>query len=163
VGEELGLNHDEIVRGIAAYEPSGSRMRVVRLSENRIILDDCYNANPQSVTAALEVLAKTDCERKVAVLGDMGELGDLTNQAHFNVGALAAMLGVDLVIAIGEKAAKIADGAELSGGEVLHFATKEEAMETLKEELKPGTTMVVKASHSMHFSELVDMLQENYD
>ena len=93
----------------------------------------------------------------------MGELGDLTNQAHFNVGALAAMLGVDLVIAIGEKAAKIADGAELSGGEVLHFATKEEAMETLKEELKPGTTMVVKASHSMHFSELVDMLQENYD
>ena len=163
VAEELGLNHDEIVRGIAAYEPSGSRMRVVRLSENRIILDDCYNANPQSVTAALEVLAKTDCERKVAVLGDMGELGDLTNQAHFNVGALAAMLGVDLVIAIGEKAAKIADGAELSGGEVLHFATKEEAMETLKEELKPGTTMVVKASHSMHFSELVDMLQENYD
>jgi len=163
VGEELGLNHDEIVRGIAAYEPSGSRMRVVRLSENRIILDDCYNANPQSVTAALEVLAKTDCERKVAVLGDMGELGELTNQAHFNVGALAAMLGVDLVIAIGEKAAKIADGAELSGGEVLHFATKEEAMETLKEELKPGTTMLVKASHSMHFSELVDMLQENYD
>jgi UDP-N-acetylmuramoyl-tripeptide--D-alanyl-D-alanine ligase len=138
-------------------------MRVVRLSENRIILDDCYNANPQSVTAALEVLAKTECERKVAVLGDMGELGELTRQAHFNVGALAAMLGVDLVIAIGEKAAQIADGAELSGGEVLYFATKEEAMETVKAELQPGTTMVVKASHSMHFGALVDMLQENYD
>ena len=53
VGEELGLSHDEIVRGVAAYEPAGSRMRVVRLPEGRIILDDCYNANPQAVTAAL--------------------------------------------------------------------------------------------------------------
>lgn len=83
-----------------------------------MILDDCYNANPQSVTAALEVLAKTDCDRKVAVLGDMGELGDLTEQAHYNMGALAAMLGVDFVVAIGTKAAKIADGTAQSGGEV---------------------------------------------
>ena len=57
-----------------------------------MLLDDCYNANPQSVPAALEVLGRTDCERRVAVLGDMGELGDLTDQAHFNAGALAAML-----------------------------------------------------------------------
>ena len=61
-----------------------------------MLLDDCYNANPQSVTAALEVLGRTDCERRVAVLGDMGELGDLTDQAHFNAGALAAMLGITL-------------------------------------------------------------------
>ena len=73
------------------------------------------------------------------------------------------MLGVDLVVAIGQKAAKIADGVELSGGEVLYFATKEEAMDTLREQLQPGTTMVVKASHSMHFGELVKQLQERYD
>ncbi len=80
---------------MASYEPTGSRMRVLRLSEGRLVLDDCYNANPQSVTAALEILAKTECGRKVAVLGDMGELGDLTEQAHYNMGALAAMLGID--------------------------------------------------------------------
>ena len=83
-----------------------------------MLLDDCYNANPQSVTAALEVLAKTECDRKVAVLGDMGELGDLTDQAHYNMGALAAMLGIDFVAAIGTKAEKIADGAAQSGGAV---------------------------------------------
>ena len=163
VGEELGLSHDEIVRGAAAYEPAGSRMRVVRLPEGRIILDDCYNANPQSVTAALEVLAKTECDYRVAVLGDMGELGDLTEQAHYNMGALATMLGIDFVVAIGEKAAKIADGTAQSGGEVLHFATKEEAIGTLKEELKPNTAMLVKASHAMHFGALVEALQREYD
>ena len=163
VGEELGLSHEEIVRGVAAYEPAGSRMRVVHLPEGRILLDDCYNANPQSVTAALEVLAKTECDRRVAVLGDMGELGALTDQAHYNMGALAAMLGIDFVVAIGEKAARIADGTAQSGGEVLHFSTKEEALKTLKEELKPGTAMLVKASHAMHFGALVDALQKDYD
>ena len=146
VGEELGLDHDEIVRGVAAYAPAGSRMRVVRLPGGRIVLDDCYNANPQSVTAALEVLAKTDCERKVAVLGDMGELGELTEQAHYNMGALAAMLGIDLVVAIGAKAVKIADGAAQSGGEVLYFATKEEALPALRQQMDEGTAVLVKAS-----------------
>ena len=163
VGEVLGLTRDEIVRGVAAYEPSGSRMRVLRLDGGRIILDDCYNASPQAVTAALEVLAKTNCERKIAILGDMGELGDLTEQAHYNIGALAAMLGIDFIAAIGEKAAKIADGAALSGGEVLHFATKEEAIDSLKAQFLPGTAVLVKASHAMHFGELVERLRENYD
>ena len=163
VGEALGLDREEIIRGVAAYEPTGSRMRVVRLPEDRILLDDCYNANPQSVTAALEVLAKTDCDCRVAVLGDMGELGDLTDQAHYNMGALAAMLGIDCVVAIGEKAARIVDGAVLSSGDVLHFATKEEAIDTLKELLGPGTVMLVKASHSMQFGVLVRRLQEDYD
>ena len=163
VGEALGLSHDEIVRGVAAYEPAGSRMRVLHLSEGRILLDDCYNANPQSVAAALEVLAKTECDRRIAVLGDMGELGELTDQAHYNMGALAAMLGIDFVAAVGEKAVRIADGAAQSGGETLHFADQEEALKTLKEELKPGTAMLVKASHAMHFGQLVDALREDYD
>lgn len=163
VGEELGLSREEIVRGVAAYEPAGSRMRVLRLPDGRLILDDCYNANPQSVTAALEVLAKTECGRKVAVLGDMGELGGLTDQAHYNIGALAAMLGVDFVAAIGEKAARIADGAAESGGSVLHFATKEEAAAELRQQLGPDTAMLVKASRAMHFEKIVEQLKEAYD
>ena len=158
VGEVLGLSHEEIVRGVASYEPAGSRMRVVRLPQGRIILDDCYNANPQSVTAALEVLAKTECDRKVAVLGDMGELGALTDQAHYNTGALAAMLGVDQVFAIGPKAADIARGVEDSGGRTQHFPTKEEGLEAICGAFAENTVMLVKASHAMHFEWLVDRL-----
>lgn len=164
VGEALGIEKDAIVRGVAAYVPAGSRMRVLRMSENRIVLDDCYNASPQSVTAALEILAKTSsCERTVAVLGDMGELGELTGQAHYNVGALAAMLGIDCVVAIGKKASRIADGTEMNGGEVLYFETVDEAVGTVLDQLQPGTAMLVKASHAMHFNALVDQLRGTYD
>ena len=138
-------------------------MRVIQLPEERCILDDCYNANPQSVSAALEILARTECDRKVAVLGDMGELGDLTAQAHYNMGALAAMLGIDFVAAIGEKAAMIADGDVESGGEAYHFATKEEAIRELAGQLAPNTAMLVKASHAMHFEWIVEELCKAYD
>lgn len=164
VAESLGLGHDEIVRGVAAYVPAGSRMRVLRKSCGRIILDDCYNANPQSVAAALEVLARTDCDRKVAVLGDMGELGELTDRAHYNMGALAAMLGVDMVVAIGDKAAKIADGAAQSGSSVLYFTSQEEALPELRRQLRPGTAVLVKASHAMHFEKMTEQLSgDSYD
>lgn len=158
IGERLGLSEEEIVRGVASYQPTGSRMRVVRLPGGRTILDDCYNANPQSVTAALEILAKTECDRKIAVLGDMGELGDLTEQAHYNMGALAAMLGMDLVVAIGSKASKIAQGAEEGGSETQHFATLEEAINALGDCFTEDTAMLVKASHAMHFERLVEEL-----
>ncbi len=162
VGEALGLSPEEIARGAASYVPSGSRMRVLRLRSRRMLLDDCYNANPQSVAAALEILARTECDKRVAVLGDMGELGELKNRAHYNMGALAAMLGIDLVFAIGsgELAGKTADGVALSGGSVLYFPTKEEALPELRRQLGPGTAMLVKASHAMKFGWLVERLQE---
>lgn len=163
VGEALEVEPEAIIRGVASYEPAGSRMRVLRMEEKRIVLDDCYNASPQSVTAALEILAKTTCDRTVAVLGDMGELGELTSQAHYNVGALAAMLGIDCVVAIGKKASRIADGTEMNGGEVLYFETVDEALGTVLDQLKPGTAMLVKASHAMHFSTLVEQLRGLYD
>lgn len=162
VAESLGLNHEEIVRGVADYVPAGSRMRVLRLPGGRVILDDCYNANPQSVAAALEVLARTDCDRKVAVLGDMGELGELTGRAHYNMGALAAMLGVDMVVAIGEKAAKIADGAAQSGSSVSYFRTREEALPELRQQIRAGTAMLIKASHAMHFERLTEQLSGDF-
>ena len=163
IGEKLGLTAAEITRGVVCYAPTGSRMRVLRLAEERTVLDDCYNANPQSVTAALEILAKTDCAQRVAVLGDMGELGELTAQAHYNMGALAVMLGIDLVIAIGTHAARIAEGVECSGGQVQHFATKEEALPTIRAQLTPQTAMLIKASHAMRFGQLVEALEQSYD
>ncbi len=161
VAERLGLSHEEIVRGVGDFQGVSGRMRVVKLPGGRVVLDDCYNANPQSVSAGLEVLAKSDGERKLAVLGDMGELGELTEQAHYNIGALTAMLGIDQVIAIGKKAEKIAQGVRDNGGNVLYFPDKPAAQPELLRQFGPGTVALVKASHfSMHFEVLVKFLEE---
>ena len=77
--------------------------------------------------------------------------------------ALAVMLGIDRVIAIGTHAAKIAEGVDCSGGEALHFATKEEALPTVREQLRPNTSMLIKASHSMRFERLTEDLRKYYD
>ena len=155
VGEALGLSADEIVRGVGAYEPAGSRMRVVRLSGDRRLLDDCYNAGPQSMRAALEVLGASE-GNTVAVLGDMAELGELTVRAHREMGALAKELGVGKVIAVGAKAKDI---AEASGG--AWFATVDEAMGEIKAAFTAGTAMLVKASHSMHFEKITEELTKD--
>lgn len=154
VGEELGMAKDEIVRGVRFYEPAGSRMRVVRLSDNRRLLDDCYNANPQSMSASLRVLAGS-VGKKIAVLGDMAELGSLTEQSHRAMGELTAQLGIDCVIAIGEKAKDI---AKASYGKAKWFTDTQTALDTIKEEFTAGSAMLVKASHSMHFEKIVEEL-----
>lgn len=154
VGEALGLSVDEITRGVAAYEPAGARMRVVRFSGNRRLLDDCYNAGPQSVRAALAVLAKSEGKR-VAVLGDMGELGELSVSAHRAIGALTRELGVEGVIAIGVKAKDLADAASESAR---WFASVDEALPAIREAFAPDTAMLVKASHAMHFERIVEEL-----
>ena len=125
IGERLGLTAQQIQEGVANYVSTGSRMRRIRLPEERLIIDDCYNANPQAMAAALTILADTDCRRRVAVMGDMGELGRLSSDAHREAGALAARLGLDQVIAIGEKARLMAQGA---GNIALHFDTVEQAL-----------------------------------
>ncbi len=163
VGEEFGLTREEIIAGVEAYRPVGSRMHVLRLSSGRILLDDCYNANPQSVAAALEVLAKTACLKKVAVLGDMGELGELTTQAHYNMGMLAAMLGIDLVVAVGRSAELIAEGTTDNGGVALHFSSSEEALPEIEKQFTAGAALLVKASHAMHFERITEQLQSVYD
>lgn len=159
--ELLGLSHQEIVDGVASYRGVDNRMNVIRLSQERIVLDDCYNASPQSMAAGLEVLVKSRGERRVAILGDMGELGALTAQAHYNIGTFAAMLGIDLVIAIGEKAKDLARGVEDGGGNVMHFPDKASAFPAIGQAFTPGTMVLVKASHfAMHFEEVVAYLKE---
>lgn len=154
VGEELGMAKDETVRGVRFYEPAGSRMRVVKLSGGRRLLDDCYNANPQSMSASLRVLAGSE-GKKIAVLGDMAELGELTEQSHRAMGALTKELGIDCVIAIGQKAKDIANA---NPDKAKWFADIEGALGTLKEEFTAGSAMLVKASHSMHFEKIVEEL-----
>lgn len=164
IGERLGLTKEEIVRGVAAFQGVGARMEVIRLPGRRVVLNDCYNANPQSMAAGLEVLAKSAGGCKLAVLGDMGELGEHTEAAHYNIGALAAMLGIDYVIAIGQKAEKILEGVQSSGGSGSWFPDKPSAEGEILRHFGPDTAALVKASHfSMHFETIVNFLKEQYE
>ena len=156
IGEYLGLTAEEITAGAADYAPVGSRMHLIRMDGGRLIIDDCYNANPQAMAEALRMLAKSRHRRKLAVVGDMGELGELTEQAHRDVGTLAWELGLDGVIAIGEKmwALQKADPS------ALWFPDVPSALPALRECFTPDTAVLVKASHAMHFENIVKELEK---
>lgn len=157
IGERLGLTGEEIAAGVAAYAPTGSRMHLIRLPEQRLLIDDCYNANPQAMAEALKLLAAASCRRRAAVLGDMGELGELTVSAHRTIGALTGELGLDSVIAIGEKARDIAAAAP--GAQ--WYPSVSDAMPAVRAAFTGGTAMLVKASHAMHFENIVKELEQS--
>ena len=155
IGEHLGLTKAELLSGIAAYRPVGSRMHLVRCGGDRIIIDDCYNANPQAMAEALRILAQTEHPRRMAVLGDMGELGDLTEQAHRDMGTLARTLGLNTVVAVGPKAKAIQE----ADPDALWFPTVTEALPAIRAAFTAGTAVLVKASHAMHFTDIVKDLE----
>lgn len=157
IGEALGLTGEEITAGVAAYVPTGSRMHLIRLPEGRLLIDDCYNANPQAMAEALKLLAAASFRRRAAVLGDMGELGELTTSAHRAIGALTGELGLDTVIAIGEKARDIAAAAP--GAQ--WYPSVSDAMPAVRAAFTDGTAMLVKASHAMHFENIVKELEQS--
>ena len=153
VGRLLGLSDEQLKNGVEAYKTVGSRANVINANGIRII-DDCYNANPTSVKASLDTLMNFG-GRKVAVLGDMKELGSNELFLHFDTGAYAKEIGVDSVIAVGPLAKELARGAD---GEWF------ESIDALKEKLgslvKEGDTVLVKASHSMQFEKIVEFLKK---
>ena len=155
IGEHLGLTRQEMLSGIAAYRPVGSRMRLVRCGKDRVIIDDCYNANPQAMAEALRILAQTRHPRRMAVLGDMGELGELTEKAHRDTGALTRQLKLDAVVAIGPKAKTIQD----ANPDALWFPTAADALPAIHAAFTAGTAVLVKASHAMNFGQIVKELE----
>lgn len=157
VGEYLGMTREEITEGVARYTPTGSRMHLIHRSGDRLIIDDCYNANPQAMAAALRLLGQTQRPRRLAVLGDMGDLGELSEQAHRDIGKLINTLPLDGVIAIGHWMRFLAQEAQ---GNVWHFETVEAARERLRGEFTDGTAMLVKASHAMEFGKIVEELEQ---
>lgn len=158
VGLELGLTEAQIAAGIKNYKTVGDRARVVDTGRMRII-SDCYNANPNSMRAAIDSMAGIE-GRKVCILGDMLELGDATEELHRGVGAYAVEGGVDLVIGCGTLGRCIAEGAQAAGGKSLQFADKGALMQALGEIIQPGDCVLVKASHSMAFEKIVEALEK---
>ena len=155
VGMELGLSDDEIRRGIASYEPVGSRARLIK-TEKIDIIDDCYNSNPTSLASSLRSLSRLK-SRRVAVLGDMLELGEDSAALHFRSGEYAAELGLDLVLTAGEQAKNIALGA---GSIARGYEDKAALMAALPGLILPGDAVLVKASRGMHFEDITEQLKK---
>lgn len=152
-GRLLGLNREQLKRGVEAYQTVGSRAHVVNTDSLRII-DDCYNANPTSVKASLETL-KNFGGRRVAILGDMKELGQNELALHYDTGVCAKELDIDCVLSVGPLAKELAKGA---GG--AWFADIAALCQALPDLLQKGDTVLVKASHSMHFEDIVAFLKD---
>lgn len=167
VASNFGLTMDQIADGIRDVAAVSGRSNLIRTGSYTLI-DDCYNANPVSMKAALELLKMADT-RKVAVLGDMYELGETQEQLHEDVGRFGASLSIDCIYCIGKLAKNIYLGAmqeiEENGNqiEIRWFETKEDFLQQEAALLKQGDTVLLKASHGMNFEKIVSTLQQAAD
>jgi UDP-N-acetylmuramoyl-tripeptide--D-alanyl-D-alanine ligase len=161
---ELGFSTDEITQGLAYIALSGSRLEMINL-KGITVINDTYNANPSSVKAALEVLAEVaDDKRKIAVLGDMLELGEKADLFHNQLGESIAPTGVDYLITVGQLARQIALGAIKSGMPGRHIficGSNAEGLEKLEKLLLDGDVVLVKGSRGMRMEEIVQALSAN--
>lgn len=164
VGYALGMKDEEIAEGIRKNVPIAGRNNLIE-GKRYTVIDDCYNANPASMNSSLDVLAYADT-RKVAILGDMFELGAKEKEMHYNVGRHAAEKGINVLVCIGELSAETARGARESSDvhgmdmEIYYFHTKGEFFENADNILREKDTILVKASHGMEFPEIVEWLSK---
>ena len=154
VGFTLGLSREEIERGIASYQVVGRRGAVTS-TEKLTLVDDCYNANPDSMRCAIDSMKELP-GRHVAILADMLEMGNGGEQMHYDLGRYAVAQGVELVLSCGQLGRKIAEGAGSSGH---WFQSRQALANALPELLKKGDTVLVKASRGMHLEEISDLLK----
>ncbi len=160
VGVRLGLTDEQIAAGIACAQTIAGRSNMIRLRDGITLIDDCYNANPVSMEASLDVLALAE-DRKIAVLGDMGELGADERAMHARVGAYAGAKGIDVLLLCGELSQEMAKAAE-GCGTVRHFPDKASLIEALAEMIRPKDSILVKASHFMGYTEIVNAISERF-
>jgi UDP-N-acetylmuramoyl-tripeptide--D-alanyl-D-alanine ligase len=160
VGAELGLNRAELERGLAACAAPARRLQLWEANGVRV-LDDAYNANADSMLAALQTLQDLPCPgRRVAVLGDMAELGAQAEAAHEEVGRRVAELGIGQLVAVGKMAPVLARAARAAGlNRVLEFADVDSAAAALKSLLKTGDTVLLKASRAARLERIGELLK----
>lgn len=160
VGLAMGVEPSAIRAGLDSFRNMAGRQEVIQFG-GMTIIKDCYNAGPESMEAALKVLGAKP-GRRVAVLGDMLELGACTPAVHYRIGRMAAQKS-DYVFAYGPNAARVVSGCITGGMDGVHtqaFTDKQKLMDTLRFVLKPGDSILVKGSHGMHMEQIVDALTE---
>ena len=152
----LGLDARRVIAGLADFEQTGMRQKVVH-ARGVDVIEDCYNANPDSMKAALAMFREYPCKRRFALLGDMLELGDISRAAHEEVGRQAVENKVDYLVTYGEQAKRIAVVAAAKGLPTLHADTYAQAAETLLQKMQPGDALLVKASRGMALEKVLEI------
>lgn len=161
VGAAMGLNYHEIVEGLHGYKSLPGRMRLIPGIKHTLILDDSYNSSPAAAESALNELAEipiSEGNKRYAILGDMLELGAESGEYHREVGALAAELGIDALIAVGKMAEEIVSGARTAGmgaDSLFHFGSAGEAGRFAQNIIKKGDVMLIKGSRGMRMENIV--------
>jgi len=164
IGRYLLISLEDIVCGLESATFSRWRMETFVSASGVTVINDAYNANPTSMRAAIEALGDVPTtRRRIAVLGDMAELGSLTELAHFELGQVVARSSVDVLVAVGELGARIADGARAAG--LAEIAVRPcidavEATEVLNDLLEVGDTILVKASRVMELETVVEGMMD---
>lgn len=160
VGRHYGVSIKDIKDGIREFQLTGMRMEVKDIGKITII-DDCYNASPDSIRAAVKVLAGLPRKRKIAVLGDVLEMGDFAEAALKQVGE--EISGVDALVTVGSIAQNIAIGAKTAGvSNIISFGTVEDAIEYLAGYIKADDGVLIKASRGMHFERICEALKTEF-
>ena len=152
----LGLNARRVIAGLADFEQTGMRQKVVH-TRGVDVIEDCYNANPDSMKAALAMFREYPCKRRFALLGDMLELGDISRAAHEEVGRQAVENKVDYLVTYGEQAKRIAVVAAAKGLPTLHADTYAQAADALLNKMQPGDALLVKASRGMALEKVLEI------
>lgn len=159
----LGASLEEIKEALEDFRPVVGRLHVMNLPGGKVLIDDTYNANPASMAAALELLARGGPGRTIAVLGEMRELGTAAAPAHRELGETAARLGVKLLVAVGRWASWVAEGALEAAGngamEVRQAGSSEEAAELLRNLVRAGDRILVKGSRAAAMERIVEALK----
>jgi UDP-N-acetylmuramoyl-tripeptide--D-alanyl-D-alanine ligase len=164
VGAELGISAEAARRGLALAQPPKMRMQSWQAGGVRV-LDDSYNANADSMLAALETLADLPCSgRRIAILGDMAELGEHAESAHREVGRCAAELGINLLIGVGKFATQTAHAAAQAGlRAVLRFDSVETAAANVPDVVQAGDLVLLKASRATGLDRVGQQLRAQFD
>lgn len=163
VGYVTGVDPAAAASALANYVPAGMRQNLVQVGGVQVI-EDCYNASPDSMRAALQTLGKLPVHRRYAVLGAMLELGDYAKEAHTQVGKMAAENGIDGVLAYGADAAYIVEAAKQAGLENARlFDTKEALAQSLAQQVQPGDGVLFKGSRGMHLEDVMHTVYERWE
>ncbi len=163
VGHYLGLEPELLRRGLENVSLSAMRLEIAKGINQSIIINDAYNANPISMIASLQILAEIPSGRTIALLGDMGELGDYAENGHREVGAKVVELGVDYLITVGDLAGYIGQEASIRGMDatrINHCKDGQQVSQVLKKLIKPQDTVLIKGSRSMHMETIAKELVE---
>ena len=155
----LGLDPKGVIAGLADFQQTGMRQKVVH-SKGVDVIEDCYNANPDSMKAALTMFKEYPAKKRYALLGDMLELGEISPSAHEEAGRQAAAAGLELLVCYGEEAKRTAKSAADAGIKAVHAATYREAADLLLAAMQPGDALLVKASRGMALEKALAIFYE---